>query len=63
MQVVEKGLDIKMQGIGTTLCDCEWRIFKEWVRVIPDEPFYAFKYESIKKRALKEGLNISNLYQ
>jgi len=47
--------------INPLLTDIEWRIFKEWQRVIPDEPFFAYAYNSIVKRATKEGLNVDNL--
>ena len=45
------------------LIDMEWRIFKEWQRVIPDEPFSAYGYKSIVKRAAKEGISIDNLIE
>ena len=50
-----------MNQVTGTLVDMEWRIFKEWQRVCPKEPFYAYKYESIVKRAAKEKINIDNL--
>ena len=53
MQVVANSISRQIMSLHTQLCDQEWRIFKEWQRVIPEEPFYAFKYESIKKRATK----------
>ena len=47
--------------VSGMMVDMEWRIFKEWQRVCPEEPFYAYKYESIVKRAAKEKINIDNL--
>jgi len=35
----------------------------EWQRVIPDEPFIAYGYKSIVKRAAKEGISIDNLIE
>ena len=56
-------LNSSIQKLNTYLTDMEWRIFKEWDSVIPDEIFYAYKYESILKRAVKEKISIKNLKQ
>lgn len=54
-------IEKQLRPIQGQLCDMEWRIFKEWQRVIPDEIFEAFKKESIIKKAKKENINIDNL--
>lgn len=56
-----RDLAYKLMIIGGQLCDAEWRIFKEWQRVIPDEPFEAYKKHSLIKRAMREGINTDNV--
>lgn len=52
-----------LEKVGGSLVDMEWRLFKEWQRVIPSEPFYAYKYSSVLKRALKENIKTDNLFE
>ncbi len=53
----------ELEKVHGQLTEIEWRLFKEWQRVIPNEIFYAYKYDSIIKRATKEEIKTDNIKQ
>lgn len=62
LQVITKAIAMA-DGVRTQLLDIEWRLFKEWQRVVPNEPFETTAYKSIRKRAAKEGINTDNIIE
>ena len=55
-------LRLETKGLNTTITDMEWRLFKHYAKYCPNEPFHAVAYDSILKRATREGIPTTQLF-
>lgn len=49
------GISGQITSVRQYVIDAEWRIFQEWYKVCPDEPFEIYFPSTIKRATLSQG--------